>query len=269
MLTLSLNLGEVTHARNKGGGVVAETAALIAQMSVKPDGTQTARIDRLVRAGLQNGWWSKLDFLYVGAQHDRQAARLNWTAPGSFALTENGSPNWLAYRGYLGGSSVQYLGTGFTPSLHAQRATQNNICAGGYSLTDANENAPMIGIIGSSTGRAVSLYPRGSGNMTARANDTAGSATIGAVADSLGFFMVERTSSASRLGYKGNTLVGTVSASSGGLADGEITLIGNTTQFSTRRECFHFLGAALTTAERQAFIADMEVYLTSVGATFP
>src|SRR5262245_39221350 len=97
-----------------GGGatpVQAETTALLAAMTVQPNAARQTLINDLIYALKQSGAWAKMDFLYVLAAHDNQAARLNWKTAANLA-TVNGTCTFTVDRGYNGDGSTGYLGTG-------------------------------------------------------------------------------------------------------------------------------------------------------------
>jgi hypothetical protein len=256
------------HHHRLGAGVSydADASSLFARFTTPADDTRKGHINTLIVALKAAGSWDKMDCLYVHAAADAQAARLNWKAA-TFELTENGALNFSADHGYLGGSSGLYLTTGFIESSAGGVMSQNDAHTGAWSLTDANENAPMLATSGATAGTQSSIYSRTGGNFAARLNDANGSSSFGAVADSLGHFVVARTG-ATRRGYKAGSVVSTVGSTTGGPSDTQIVLLGDSgaAQWSTKRQAISHWGSNLTDAEVAATETAMEAYLTSVGA---
>lgn len=96
-----------------------DASTIIAAMVPTPTTTRQASIRTLVASIKSAGVWTKLDALYVMNAHSAQAARINWVKPGTFNLSEVGTPAFSVNDGYAGLTSPQSaLNTGITPSTY-------------------------------------------------------------------------------------------------------------------------------------------------------
>src|SRR5262245_5597796 len=74
----ALGGGLINRTSPTGNPIQAETTALLAAMTVQPNAARQTLINDLIY-GLKNaGLWIKIDFFYVLAAHDSQAARIGW-----------------------------------------------------------------------------------------------------------------------------------------------------------------------------------------------
>jgi hypothetical protein len=187
---------------------VPEADLLIDTMTVRPQGNRAFLISDTIRRLKAADIWAKLDVLWMLAAHDAQAARLNWKAPASFALTAVNSPTFTADRGYAGNGTTSYLNTGWKPNNGVQ-FTQNS------AHMMARDNTSRIGnpntIIGNFTvgGGLQGNYitPRKAGDTLDYGINSNGVSASNA--NSNGMFLVERTGSAAYQMWRNAVSLGT------------------------------------------------------------
>jgi Glycosyl hydrolases family 16 len=133
-------------------GTQAETTALLAAMNVQPNQTRINLINTLI-ASLKSyttslnpsmSLWQALDFLYLEAAHDKQAARINWKNP-SQAGTEVGNPVFVTDRGYTGALNTSYIDTGINLSTAGFQLTNTLSHIGGCVVQSTTANGNIIG----------------------------------------------------------------------------------------------------------------------------
>lgn len=144
-----------------GSRLDGSTAALLAAMTTKPTGAQTADIDTLIRGLKADGLWTLIDGLWVLVAHDAQAARINWKTPASVASAV-GSPTFTTNAGYAFDGVTNYLNLLFVPSTDKVAATATSLSIGVYERTNVGvSGARAMGTSGSAT---ISLVPRTASN---------------------------------------------------------------------------------------------------------
>jgi len=259
MLGVSIGLWDFRQR----AGYAAEATALFDAMSVQPNETRKGHIDTLIAALKAGGIWSKLDLLYLTAAHDAQAARLNWKAPGSFALTPANNPTFLTDRHYAGDGISMHLATGFTPSTHAQQMAQNSASLGVWCRNNTTGTFYDIGTAATSTLR---LNSRASSLFNGRLNTgTTVTATLPSNT-SAGYTACDRASSSQVVYYRNGTGVAPVASTSAALETSEVYLLRDESTYSNRQLAAAWLGGSLFAGEHAAFDAALNTYLTALGA---
>lgn len=235
-------------------------------MTVKPGSAIAGYQNDFVVAAKANGYWSKLDILYVFAQssNDNGEALFNWKDPTSFKATNNGA-TFTALEGFTGNGSSYYLSTNYDPLNDAVNFTVNGASIGSYTRLDLNEAGTSIGT--GYAGRYADLRPRSSGTMWARINSGSGGFVSQAVANSLGMAVAVRTSSSNITLYKNGTSLGDNSSTSTEIAAGDLYVLLNNSQsnYSTNQVAMVFAGAALTAQEVSDLNTDFEAYMDAIG----
>ena len=136
-------------------GTQVETTALVAVMLVAPTAPRQALINTLI-ASLKTyqtsfglSFWDALDFLYLVAAHDEQAAWINWKNPAQIG-TKVGSPTWTVNKGYIGSYGVSYIDTGINLSTAGFRMTaaSNHIGAAGANMNNISSDISVKSSIG-------------------------------------------------------------------------------------------------------------------------
>ena len=251
-------------------GLCQEAHALIARMSVRPDGARQHLISRMIVDLKSAGIWDKLDVLWVEAAHDEQASRLNWKNNSSFDLTAVNTPTFTADRGYAGNGTTSYLNTNWAPSTNAVNFTQDAASFGQYingGTSAVDVNCPF-GIFGANS---IYLIPRFTGDVTRMRVNTGTSQNVGSVSTSYGFSCAQRTSSTANEVFKNGASLGTASQASAGLAAvnayiGGLNNAPSLTLPTNHRHALNYFGANLSTAQHAAFYAIAQTYMVAVGA---
>ncbi len=259
--------------------VDADTRALRAAMTVPPPPGRLWQIDQTIRQLKSHGIWQKLDVLWVMASHDAQAARLNWKAPASFALTEVNSPTFTADRGYAGNGSTSYLNTGWNPATNGVNYTLNSASLGAYinGGTDAaNSGTAAMGALVS--GQGAFFMPRGNtggqpnGNIRGRLNQSVSTNEFATdISTNRGLTAIDRSGSTNTNAYKNGGSVGSSasassSVSSGALFIGGLNSSGAYSNGSDFRIAEAFAGASLSAAQHAALFRISQDFFRAFGA---
>jgi hypothetical protein len=247
-----------------------ETLDLAAQMSTRPTPGRLALIDDTICALKGAGIWAKLDVLWMMAAHDAQAARLNWKAPASFALTAVNSPTFTADQGYAGNGTTSYLNTGWNPSVNAVNYTRNSAMLATRSRTSGTTNSPMGQF---TSGNGTTFRHRSTTDtMDFRINQT-NACSISGVTSGVLFGAGNRSGSNALQGYidgVAQTISGSTEASTAinnnSIFIGAFNDVGVPNSLHTRQYASLFIGASLTAAEHQALAAIERQYMSATGA---
>lgn len=187
-----------------------------------------------------------------------------------FDLTPNGAPTFVADRGYAGGAS-SYLATGFNPATDGVGFTRLDAHFSVWDLTDrpAGDIIPM----GVSAGTAVQvgmLHRYSTDRCALSVNDQ--SSTF-ANAQSAGFFVGSRQSSATRQAYRDGALISGLSSASVAVPSVPVDLLcfkynngANRGYWCTDRIAAFSMGAGLTAGEVSALHSALHAYLDALGA---
>jgi hypothetical protein len=249
--------------------LVPEADLLIDTMTVRPQGNRAFLISDTIRRLKAADIWQKLDVLWMLAAHDAQAARLNWKAPASFALTAVNSPTFTADRGYAGNGSSSYLNTGWDGATNGVNFTQDNASAFVWDLTNRG-GITRCSLGNSSTTSATTIYPRSMANVYfGRVNDFAAGGLANTSSD--GFFITNRTSSTALTSYRNAVSIGSHgSVSSVAMASqdfyiGALNNVGTAGLFSSDQHACAGMGADLD-SQQGALYNIMRSYMRTVGA---
>lgn len=244
------------------GGILPETRALVDAMTVKPNSTRVAHINRLIRAMKADGSWTRMDVFYMLAAHDEQAARLNWKNPGALTLTANNSPTFTVDRGFAGDGVSMNLTSTYRPSTFAGQFVLDDAMLGAYvhaanstvSGMDVFLNASRVGTTATNT-------------YGARVNDGVGILAAGAPA--VGHWAGRRTASNVRETWKNGALVANDAAASTAVSSVDLVLLASTALGATPsngRLSAAYAGGALTAQQMLSFHNSLLVLLRAVGA---
>jgi hypothetical protein len=228
---------------------------------------QKVAVDNLVRDLKINNLWDKMIAIYpiVGGTSD--AHKFNLKDPRDLdaayrlifsAITH--SSGGISHTGSTGGANTNIRASNFS-------SITNNIHLSVYSRTDLNDTfgGSAGGIIGLNTspgGFGLFIYPRyGSGGFSARLADN-GTLTGPAMTTSLGFYLITRTSSASKTYFKNGVNLGTSAHTSFSLssATSNIILGRNNIDPTSRQIAFASFGSGLTESEAIKFSEIVESY---------
>lgn len=222
----------------------AETTALLAAMSVQPSSGRQALINTLIASlksyvtswgqtpeGAGQTLWGALDFLYLTAAHDAQAARVNWKNPAQVA-TVVGTPTFTADQFYAGVTGASYLDTGVNLSTSGYQCTgalnQLHIGAVVWGTAVGTTNP----VVGTTTGD-FKLMPQSSGSLTSAL--LSGARTI-STGGNTGHFVATRNHFHNAVHYRNAVMSRPVSGSDSHVVDNENILLANG---QTRVSCAH------------------------------
>jgi hypothetical protein len=243
----------------------ADAVTLFAAMSTPASGDRQELIDSTIKRLKAAGIWSKMDLIYTLAAHDAQARRLNWKAPGSFALTDvSTGPTFVTDRGDTGNGSSTALDTGFTPATHGANYTQDSASLWVWCLTNVAENAADIG---AAVTHNAFIRTRSAGDAISGTVNS-GSTSTAVMANSIGFTGMSRPNASTERIFKNGAQVGSdLSVTSTGRPAGAIRICGRATDlWSTKQIAFAAVGGDLTVTEAASFYAIILDYLEGVGA---
>jgi hypothetical protein len=243
--------------RRGGRRLDPDAAALIARMSVAPDGARASLISTTIASLKAAGLWSKFDFLYFLAAHDAQAGRLNWTGAAGTLVATN-SPTFTADRGYAGDSvSACLIGDAWTTATkHTQNSNHSFIYVNtntGTGNGDFGSDAAVQPVL------IISVSPTSSVRNSTTTSDTTSTAS------SIGFIGGTRLNSSGFTIQKDTTQSAVVRASAATPA-GAIAVLRAGGNFTNRRVAFACTGSGLTDAEALSLNTIVSNYVTAIGA---
>jgi hypothetical protein len=240
-----------------------ETTAIIAAMTTPPSSDRQTVMNRLVAYLIAVDVWPYLDMLMMFGGADNQAALVDWRLPSSIG-TENGTIIFTADRGYTG--SAGHIGSGYNPQTASRGATQNDIHAGVYILTNASGSGADLGAAGdrlrikarASNGASMRLGSTVSGELLTFPIDTFGNTT---------HVVAVRRDAANQHGYKqGQLRMSGASASTALPAQIEFGRQAGGATYSDRQAmCIH-AGRALTDQQVMDLFIGLRNYGRAIGA---
>jgi len=107
-------------------------------LDIKP-GSDTARYQSDMVYSLDSaGYWDRTKLLYVYAQRSIAGAKINWTTPGTYNLTDPGStvPAFIKYQGFDADGSTDYLSTGWIPDSDSLLINHGGAEPSGLGIND-------------------------------------------------------------------------------------------------------------------------------------
>jgi hypothetical protein len=252
------------------GKIDPDAAAIIAAMTVPPNGARRTLINSTVLSLKAGGVWSLLDTIWFMAAHDEQAGRLNWKNPAAFTLTAVGAVAFEVDKGWARLSGVSYMETSWSASLNGANYKQNDASFGVYSRTNTAEAARDMGAVGDIW---CSISARWSDNMTSTRNNNTGSdgPLRTSRVSSLGMFVARRPAANSQQEYVNGLFLGSNTQASGGLPVQSFLICAakgreSINEYSTRQYALAFTGAAMSDAQHAQFYTIVQDYMTAVGA---
>jgi hypothetical protein len=242
--------------------LLPQTRAYIAASGVAaPVAADQKAIDEFIRSGLlAPGTFAMLDWFHLYGVATRDLAKQNIIAPGTYTASEVSGPiGFLAYNGYQGDGSTQYLDLNFNPSTAGGKFTQDSMSLGIVSLTSQNINGYEIG-----NDRA-RIKIRDSSNTTSFANST--SSATASSSDGIGLFVITRSNSTSYSSWR-NDVETPLSTTSATPSNAEIYVLkrdGGTP--TARRIAAAFAGGALSDDQVEALYACLAQYFAVYSIT--
>ena len=161
------------------------------------------------------GYWQDSVFLcYVFAQRTVAGAKINWHDPGTYNAIDSTNTAFTQYSYFDGNGTNNHLYTGWIPYNDTTIVGKNRVSVGAWVLDEVAANYQVLGVIGSVSGRALSLAPQtGSDYLGAYLNSSSGS-NFGDPASTVGWILATRSSEATQEAYINGTILGTATISS-------------------------------------------------------
>jgi hypothetical protein len=254
------------------GPYLAQSCAIFAAFTTPPTTARKVIINTLVNALLHGATdtWDEMDYLYVEAANDSQAASINWKNPGTATLSGVNSPTFVANQGFHSDGSTSYLTTGvsFTSGSHL---SQNSVNVGGWMLG----SAPTLGgiILGGSANTAVYALVEnnaGNGNLLAQLSNNAAfdQETEAATA---GYATAVRTGASATTLYYNGVSIGSPNSTSNSVGSGTAQILnyygaGGAFSDSTAISAIVHWGSQMSATDVANVCAAFGTYLVSVGA---
>ena len=238
----------------------------------KPSDAVALFQDAFVRKLVSDGVWALEDLLYVWAIHtnDDGEARVNWKDPGTFTLSEFGSPVFTPYYGFTGSDATNaYLQSFFRPSLHNINASQNSMHVGNYSFTPTALAGDCD--VGGIDGTDIFLFNQnslGEVGISLNRNSSDGEP----LTNGAGLIIANRPDSATEQVYREGTKEVEISRSSNGVCPTALTWLARNTPsdnpavFSRRQLGLGTYGASLDAGKQSSFSNAFNTYLSAVGS---
>lgn len=250
--------------RNVGSSYDPDAQAYFTAASITDTSFKTAW-NTFVLAGKLDGWYSKLLAAYPFPGGSALQNSFNAINPALFQMTWNGTITHTA-TGSTGNGSTGYGDTGFNQATHGADDDEHISI---YSRSNVDANIHDCTLINGGGGGTIFMAKFG-GNFTSSSQDTTGGTSATAVSDSLGYFSLNRTSSA---GYrKRQNTTNTNVTQSGNQAPVSLNFPimcrnsnGAFGRFSTRQYAWFAIGRGLTELEDAALYAALQTFQTAFG----
>lgn len=237
----------------------AATTAFLARTSGL-DATHINAYKGLINGGVADGWFAKMDVLWVPATQDVTTAGLNLVSA-SFPLTNHGA-TFTADQGFAGDGISQYVDTGWNLATDAILfvADHAHIAARSNSVSTASTQV-MIAGTGGDTGSSfdsldnIYLTERGFTNNSASGGTK-------------GFFVGVRAPSEAMSNYKDGSLLGHPTAIPDQQASGTLRFLvdASGSLFSSFQLSLVSAGGELSPTDVANYAARVATYMTAVGA---
>lgn len=252
----------------------SETVAVGETITSGLNTTHTTAVTDLICGLVTDGVWSKLDALYIFATQDSTTAGLSLVSATYNADVLTNPPVFTADRGFAGtdnNATNRIVDTKFNPTTAVSpQFTQNSahISVWGVSNLGTNGNQAM-GIVGG--GNESSIYTRFTDNKAYfRLGVNSGAGVT--VADDVGHYIANRTTSSALQGYKNGASILTDNANSS-VAPASLNIYGVASNcggggcpFGTsQQEGELSIGSSLSSTDATNFYNRLRTYMTAVG----
>jgi hypothetical protein len=221
-------------------------------MTTAPTDQHKEAIDEWYQWMKGHGLLTKMDVYYCYKAATRQQGDLNWVNPALFSSPTNvgGGPTFVANSHVAGNGTSQAINTGFTPSLHATKGTQDNFGLYTQIVNNVGNDAYFDVGAGAVPFAAINAR-RASGSAEIRGGVNTGTAVqFNAQATSVGRTSLERTASNLTTAIKDGVAAGTTATASTGLCNSPLYICGTGPSFSARQIRRMSSGEAFTAAQR-------------------
>lgn len=213
--------------------------------------------------------FAQMDFAYLFAAHDEQASLLD--VKRLFDATAVNAPVFEVDRGFTGNASNHAVDSTYIPSSDGVNFTQDDCSMGAYSRTNRSGSEVMMGASTDASNNLTKFNPRSGADAVNYSVNQAGSENTGAVTNSEGLLVIERTASNVTRAYKNGTELDVSADVSQGLPTVEVYVLALHQDTSILQEwlgqcAFAFAGAALTATEHSNLFDAVETYMDAIGA---
>lgn len=239
----------------------ADSLALFARMTTQPDATRKEAYDTFYAEAEASGVLAYLDFLYIFAAHDEQAACLNLIAD-QYNATPVNSPTFVADGYYQGNGTSSYLDTGFNPTTAVSpKFAQNTALIGVWSGTNSvSTTAYDMGQVGSTQIGLNCGY--NSTNIAGGCN--ANPSQFANTGSSIGHFLCYRTDGGGQMARRNGTYITWMSAASSAPGNSNFSIMRRNTTYSSRKMLAAYAGR--DGGNQALFDTALRNFLTTVGA---
>ncbi len=253
-------------------GDCAEATAFFAR-APGLDNAHAKAYDDLICGLVTDGVWSKFDVLHVYATQNQTIALLNLVSA-NYKGVGGFLPVFTVDRGFTGadGNHTIFVDTQFNPvTAVSPLFTRDDAHVSAWNVINVDSTNPIIGLSDVPSLHITTLYPEFTSSGTLYCVNCNGTISPVATADSTGFYLADRTSSTSLLGYKNGVNEFTDNAnSSTPLVNGEIYVcsgnnITSTPSGSPYQTAMSSIGSSLTPTDVTNFYTRLRTYMTTVG----
>lgn len=120
----------------------ADNSYTLPDLSVQIE--DNARIKKMINLGI----WESEDIMYWMSRGSREFSCINYKNPGTFNLTQIGTPSWSLGGGFVGsGSTSHMLNTNWAPSQGVQFTTDRQCCTMKSTTPNSQSNLYSFGIV--------------------------------------------------------------------------------------------------------------------------
>lgn len=258
-----------------GGGVEldADYAIYEAAMTTPPGGTWQTAVNQLFIdlkaalgvSALSDAW----DVAYFLAAETEQASRLNMVKR-SHDCTATAAPQFTFRLGVNGNGTSQFLNTNYNANTQGVRYTLDSASFGIYSRTALSSSA-FVDMGWISGAQVCYMQTRNVGGSMAVAINRNGQ-TTGAVTNSQGLFVCNRSGSTDAQGYRNGTQVATDASGSTSIANNNMYICawnnaGAAGAFTTRQYTFAFAGRSMNSTEQADVYTAVQAAMVAIGAS--
>jgi hypothetical protein len=266
----NLGTGNALTANLKDTGAAvgygAEYQTIYDAYDTKPDAADAAIDDTMVTGWVSDGVWTKIDGIWVLANHITGADSLrDWKTPANTATAYN-NPSWEQWSGWTGNGSNAYIDLNWIPSVNGVNYTRNSASIGGYIRDNVAENSVDFGVSGIHDAR---LQSRWSGDLAIIRINSNISSNI-ANTDSRGMFIINRVLFTHQECWKNKVRIINGAVASTGLPNISVYILGGNLNdslaaASTRQQSMIFIGGGLTQADIDSITNRFETRMDAHG----
>jgi hypothetical protein len=249
------------------GGLDSATTAWISAVGTNGgtvSGPQQTLINNLIVGLKADGIWALLDRLWIYAGENEPSALTDMVARS--LSTKQGTPPFVAFRGYNAQIAGDGIATGFNPSTAGGNYTQNSAHHSFWDITTAVHTQRILSNATAGTDFSHMFNWYTDGNFYNRICSAVGAGF--AVADSRGFFLGNRSASGATQSYLNGASVGSDTQVSSALINSTYVVFND--PFTGADATLHQIamvsfGGSLNSTQVGNFYTRLRTYGTAVG----